>query len=152
MKKKFDMQDMPHREIARQQREADPFIDAVLRSIPKEERESFTESQISALSRALTRTRFQSNHIVDARLNIPLFFARFYVVFLLGKDRRGKARQRLIERRRRFSLVAGLVLTLAVGLVLATVIFVAVFLLLYVLKSAMGIDLFPDMHLRDLFP
>lgn len=151
MKKRFDLRDMPHREIARQQREADPFIDAVLRSISREDRESFTEAQIAALSRALTRTRLQSNHLIDARLNIPLVFTRFYMVFLFGKDRRGKVRQRLIERRRRFSLVSGLVLSLVVSLVMVVVIFVAIFLLLYVLKSLMGIDLFPDMHLRDLF-
>lgn len=142
--------ELPHRMIARAQRESDPFVDAIIRSIPAEERESFSDSQISALSDALTRNRLVSKHIVDARITIPLYFTRFYAVFLIGKDRRTASRAKDIEHRRRGSTLAGLLLAGCVGLGMIVFVLAGLFMVLYLLKTALGIDIFPDTHLWDL--
>lgn len=142
--------ELPHRMIARARRESDPFFDAIVRAIPREERDSFSDRQISAISDALTRTRLVSHHIVDARVSIPLYFTRFYAVFLLGKDRRTAARAKVIERRRRGSLLAGLLLVGIVGIGVIVFLLALLFMVLYLLKTALGIDIFPDTHLWDM--
>ena len=145
-----DDTELPHRVIAREQRESDPFADAVIRSIPREERDSFSDRQIEALSKALTRTRLVSQHLVDARITIPVFFARFYAVFLFGRDKTAATRTRLIERRRKGSLLAGLLLAGSVAVVISLFLLAILFGIVYLLKTALGIDIFPDSHLWDL--
>ena len=55
--------ELPHRMIPRAQRESDPFVDAVIRSIPQEEQASLSDSQIAAMSNGLARTRPVSRHL-----------------------------------------------------------------------------------------
>lgn len=139
-----------HRVIAREQRAADPFVDAVMRSIAREDGDSFSERPLTALSHALTRPRLASRPIVDAREIIPLFFARFHPVLLFGVDQRDATVSSLMDRRRRGSLLAGVLLTAGIGLGLVTAILLIVFVFRDLLKTTLGIDIFPDSHLWDL--
>jgi len=139
--------DFPHTEIARVQRAAYPFVDGIIRSIPLKDRESFSPCQIAALSDALTRTRMGAHHIIDARTVLPLFFTRFYGMFLFGKDKRAAVRPHPVEHKG--SLLSGLVLAALVTLLIAGFLLVVLLAFIYLLKTALGIDIFPDAHLWD---
>jgi hypothetical protein len=79
----------------------DPFTDTVLAAVPESVRESFTEEQTEALRTALEQVHDSARHLVDVRAVVPLYFLRFYAVFLLGKDQRNKAQEVLLIRRRK---------------------------------------------------
>jgi len=86
--------------------------------------------------------------VLDVRFGINLLFARYFVVFFMGKERRRNSRDRQLSWMNRW--VNG---AIAVALVLSMNLFVTLSLaiLLYLIKSAVGIDLFPDSHLSDRF-
>ncbi len=132
--------------------EEDPFVlDRILRSIPREILESFDEKQLEGLStgldKAFSNAGSKPRHIIDLRTTFSLYFQRFYVVFLLGKDRREKTLTVLEERRRKSTRFARLILLFG----FISVLFSALFLAAYVIKCLLGIDLFSDRHLSDLF-
>ena len=125
----------------------DPYVENVLRNLPDEVARTLTAEQVDGFREAMRRTRRKARHIVDLRLLIPLYFARFYCVFIFGKDRRAAVRQVLHERRRQAGLL-GLAVFLAIAfLALAGL----TFTILYVVKSAADINLFPG-HLSDWLP
>jgi hypothetical protein len=65
----------------------------------------------------------------------------------VGQDRRSDTRARESLRR---TAVRGMIFILILyGLVALSI--PLIFLMLYALKSLMGIDIFPDQHLRDFF-
>jgi len=126
----------------------DPFVENVLRSVPPDVARTLTRSQWDGFRHALTHSRSRRSPLVDVRFVIPLYLLRLYVVFLLGKDRRTTVSRILHDRRARASRLA-----LAAFLAALFVCLVAVlFLLLYVLKSAAGIDIFPNFHLFAAIP
>jgi len=89
--------------------------------------------------------------MIDTRVSIPLYFARYYIVFLLGRDLRRSTRTILLERRRDSSQAAGFTLVFTLIWNILLILLVAGFVIIYYLKSTMGIDIFPDMHLWDIF-
>ncbi|NJR67550.1 MAG: hypothetical protein HC771_01945 [Synechococcales cyanobacterium CRU_2_2] len=86
--------------------------------------------------------------VLDVRFGINVLFARYFVVFFLGKERRKNARDRKLSWLERLGNGA-----IAVLLLLSMNLFVSLSLviLLYLIKSAVGIDLFDDKHLSDQF-
>ena len=131
----------------------DPFLVHVLRAIPPEVLDSFSDTQIHAVQQAVLKTRNASRHLIDLRGTIPLFFVRLYFVFLLGQDRRQKTLLVTENRRRAASHGAFFLfafMSLLVSVLCLAAIAVVVLFLLYVIKSLVGIDLFPDSHLSDL--
>lgn len=126
-------------------RKTDPFVDIVLNRIDPEIRKSLTPEQIDAISSAVSENNPFKKQRIDMRGAFSLFFARFYFVFLIGRDISIVTRFMELERRQR-SLNLGWYLPVVV---IATFLFVLFVYLLYLLKSALGIDLFPDKHLRD---
>ena len=130
----------------------DPFADHVIQGMPPEVRATFSPEQLAAVQQALAQAQqcARARHLVDLRFCVPLYWARYYVVLLLGRDQRRHVREVLVDRRSRGGqfLRALLLLTL---LALTTLGFaVAVFYTLYLLKSYLGIDIYPDKHLRDM--
>lgn len=115
----------------------DPFIQDLLSKLPASERNSFSDPQLLALKAALG-ARHRGSHHVDLRTTFPGFRNRWYLVFLLGKDRRHRNRE---PKGIRYSTRV-LVLYLFLSVLTATG-----FLLLYLLKSAMGINLIPGFSL-----
>lgn len=109
--------------------------------------ESFTfeqiQSIISVLDLAIAKP---SPKLVDLRIVVDLIFSRFYVVLFVGKDRRKKQRQyRLSGVAKIGNVIAAIILLIGMNLVLSTFIFLTA----YLLKAAIGIDFFSDMHLKD---
>jgi hypothetical protein len=83
------------------------------------------------------------------RVTLHLFFERLYFVLLIGKDRRKSTRKLLVERRQRASFMAGAVFIGILFLNVFMTVTVVGFFILYFVKSFLGIDIFPDMHLWD---
>lgn len=128
---------------------ADPFLLNVLESLPRDVRLSFTKRQVESLHQAFQRERWRSRHLVDVRFAIPLYLARLYAVVLVGKDRRRTSQNTASEYRQTASTLIKVLLLFGFVLVFSAVVLVAGFFFLYVLKSGLGINLFPDRHLSD---
>jgi hypothetical protein len=124
-----------------------PFTRSVLAKIEPDVLASLTEHQFRAIRDAVDQSRPVRRHAIDLRGVLPLLFARYYFVFLAGRDRRADARNE--ERRFRDRI-----LTAAGALVLAVAVVVPVLVMLvlvgYAIKSFIGVDLQPDAHLLDL--
>ena len=112
----------------------DPFIAGLKERLPEELRESFTEEQLEALKLAFG-TRSWGKHSVDLRGTVKFWHRRYYFVFLAGRNYRQLSRlEQDLSLLGKATVLA--VILLACGLV--------GLLLLYLLKSALGIDIFPD--------
>ena len=112
----------------------DPFIAGLKERLPEELRESFTEEQLEALKLAFG-TRSWGKHSVDMRGTVKFWHRRYYFVFLAGRNYRQLSRlEQELSLLGKATVLA--VILLACGLV--------GLLLLYLLKSALGIDIFPD--------
>ncbi|OGG46540.1 MAG: hypothetical protein A3F84_21630 [Candidatus Handelsmanbacteria bacterium RIFCSPLOWO2_12_FULL_64_10] len=138
----------PSTPVARDDSPIDAFTDSVLRRIDPEVRDTLSPAQIEAVRDAVSAHQLLKGHPVDVRGILPLFFARYYFVFLMGRDRRAPTREIEADRRRKTALLGGgLFFVCAISpLILLALLF------LYLLKSSLGIDLLPDAHLWDLLP
>ncbi len=67
-----------------------PFISRFLGGLPREVADSFTPEQLDAVQRAFGM-RYVQSHAVDVRRGVRLLGRRFYVVLLVGRERRGDA-------------------------------------------------------------
>jgi len=128
--------------------EKDTFTFHVMRRIPDEVRSALTEEQLGAFRKAVYESRPGQGHALDARINFPLFFAKFYLVLQLGRDRRSSTRNAEDQRRRAANHIFDRVV---LGILIFNVVQIA-FLILYALKSFLGINLFPHDHLIDFLP
>lgn len=84
--------------------------------------------------------------IIDIRFSF-WFFRHWYIVFIFGKDTRNQ-----FKSLDKGDMSAGLT-TVAKAITYIIMVLVAIILLiyaLYLIKSIMGIDLFPDTHLKDI--
>ncbi|NEO97359.1 MAG: hypothetical protein F6K58_01320 [Symploca sp. SIO2E9] len=107
---------------------------------------SFNSEQIEAITRMLNQAIPKpSPKIVDLRFIVDLIFSRFYIVLFVGKDRRKKQRQYNPGKIARIGNVMAAT-TLLIGLNFVLSAFILLFV--YLIKSALGIDLFPG-HLSD---
>lgn len=124
----------------------DPFTYHVIERIDPKVRASLTPAQLSAIKEAIAASRPLKKHPIDIRGIIPVFFARYYFVFLSGRDRRVNTKR--IEEKRRWltSLSGGLTLFI---LGVAPLILILV-LLLYLIKCTIGINIMTETHLKDL--
>ena len=76
----------------------DGLFQALIRRFPDGDRASFTDRQLRTLETACQNVAW-GQHPVDIRLSIPVIFSRFYMVFLMGRERRS-AQRRAQEKRR----------------------------------------------------
>lgn len=108
---------------------------------------SFSPAQLQAIQAALAAAIPQpSPKLVDLRLGVDLLFSRFYIVLFVGKDRRKQRRHYVSERISRFgNAIAAISLLVSLNLLVSLVIL----LFTYLSKSALGIDLLPQEHLKD---
>ncbi|HED12361.1 MAG TPA: 3-phosphoshikimate 1-carboxyvinyltransferase [Gammaproteobacteria bacterium] len=125
----------------------DPFIKGMLKRLPAEQRDSFSDEQLLGLKVALG-ARTWGVHPIDLRWTIRFWKKSYYFVFISGANRRPASR--------RYQELA----RLGKSIMLATVIIVSSLLgllLLYIIKSALGIDLVDNFSLgiwskiKDLF-
>jgi hypothetical protein len=117
----------------------DPLISKLLNRLPQDIADSYSDIQLLGIKQALG-PHVWGGHFIDNRgtFKIPFIKWRFYYVFLVGKNKRAYTR-----REKKIS-VAMLLLS-----IIATIFVFMLFglLFLYLLKSALGIDLFPEMSL-----
>ncbi|KKD34612.1 MAG: hypothetical protein WAN66_15645 [Limnoraphis robusta] len=108
---------------------------------------SFNSEQITAIQDILEEAiPKHSPKIVDLRLTVDLILSRFYLVLLVGKERRRGQREYPVRGITRIgNLIAATLLLIAINLLISAFIF----LFLYLIKSALGIDLFSGEHLSD---
>lgn len=112
----------------------DLFISKLLERMPNDVSDSFSEKQLSYLKTAIG-ARSWGQHRIDLRGTIGLFHWRYYFVFLFGRNRRELSR--LENQLTLWGKAVFLTLFLSISTVLGVVI-------LYLLKSAAGIDIFPN--------
>ncbi|MGF1762804.1 hypothetical protein [Aliivibrio kagoshimensis] len=112
---------------------SDPFVQKLLSRMPDEVSNSFTEKQLTCLLTSLGSRRW-GRHKVDVRTTVGFFHWRYYFVFLFGRNRRELSR---LEER----------VSLLAKAVMLTTALLFVLLVVYLLKSAAGIDLFPGFSL-----
>ncbi|HIF9411236.1 TPA: hypothetical protein ACX6R8_003140 [Photobacterium damselae] len=111
------------------------IVERVLYHIPNEILDSFDDTQRNAIEDAIIASSRTSEHYIDFRPTFGLGRWRYYAVFLLGKNRR-------IEQRREKSITTIIkVISLVVILVF---LFMSAVLTLYLIKSALGIDIFKN--------
>ncbi|WP_144052471.1 hypothetical protein [Pseudanabaena biceps] len=80
-----------------------------------------------------------SPKLIDLRFAIDVIFTRYFVVLMIGKDRRKQQRSYEVNGITKFAnVVAAILLIIAMSLLISTV----TILILYLIKSALGIDLF----------
>jgi hypothetical protein len=89
----------------------------------------------------------QRPKLIDIRFAVDLVFTRFYIVLMVGKDRRGRRRAHPV---RGFTKVGNAIA--AVLLLLGANLAISAFMVLsfYLIKSMLGINLMPG-HLTDYF-
>ncbi|ATD02921.1 hypothetical protein PTET_a1472 [Pseudoalteromonas tetraodonis] len=110
----------------------DPAIRSLLERMPKNIQSTFTDEQLAHLKIAIGARQW-GNHAVDCRGVVKFFKYRYYYVFLAGRNRRElSAKEQKVAR-----------FTQALILSTATTFFILFTLLvLYLIKSALGIDVF----------
>ena len=113
--------------------EQDPAIINLLERMPESVRTSFSEVQLSHLRNAVS-SRQWGHHKIDFRGTFPFLRYRYYYVFIAGKNQRTLSREEITTSRWLNSLLLAIFLSFSTLLGL---------LLLYLAKSALGIDLIP---------
>ena len=110
-------------------------------------RDSFTAEQTEAIHALLeSAIPKPSPKLVDLRFTVDLVLSRFYIVLFVGKDRRQQKRPyRSNSISRLGNAIAAVLLLLGLNLLIS----LFLFLFIYLIKSAAGVDLFPDSHLSD---
>lgn len=119
---------------SRKQLMTDKKLAKLLCLMPKNVQDSFTDEQLKNLKVAITATSWKK-HAFDIRSSISLFSYRYYYVLIAGRDLREMTRKEIRVKRLMFLLFFSLFLTFSTLLGM---------LVLYLIKSAMGIDIFPD--------
>ncbi|CAM3953210.1 hypothetical protein VA7868_00486 [Vibrio aerogenes CECT 7868] len=97
---------------------------------------SFDEEQRAEIERTVNIICLLSRHAIDVRKTIPWIGKRYYFVCLVGRDRRQHARGDKLK------CIDILLAILIAIVILATV--VLALLALYLIKSALGIDVFKN--------
>ncbi|WBM72239.1 hypothetical protein OH773_08385 [Buttiauxella sp. WJP83] len=112
-------------------------IDRFYEVLDEETQAQLTPEQKQEIEGALVSITLSTHHRIDIRKSFPFFGTRYYMVFLLGRDLR--------KRLRKESTLVRIVVTL---LILGGSIFAVLCLLLtlYMIKSAVGIDLIRNFH------
>lgn len=130
--------------------EDDPFVRSLIDALPETVRTSLSTEQLSAIAEAASAAARGRRHAIDVRIGLPLWFARYYVVCLVGRDRRNRTRATDLERRRQGRHVASGATLGITGMIFLLFLLVVAFFALYGIKSALGIDLIPGFHLWEL--
>ncbi|WP_434931452.1 hypothetical protein ACRWQN_14890 [Shewanella sp. HL-SH8] len=117
----------------------DELIVKLLGRLPSSLAQTYTDEQLQGIKSALGPNTW-GGHFIDNRgtFKFPFIKWRFYYVFLLGKNKRAYTRteKKMSVAMLMLSIIAVILAGILLGL-----------LSLYILKSALGIDLFPDLSL-----
>ena len=125
------------------EKKTDAFTFHILKNIDKKTLDSLSPTQLSAIKEAIRATQRSKRHPLDIRGVINLFFAKYYFVLFMGRDRRVSTKEAEFDRRHDIALLGNIAFLffMIVPFILLILIF------LYVLKVFAGIDLIPDVHM-----
>ena len=109
----------------------DPFIQRFLAHMPEVEQHAFTDTQLSHI-KSVFSTDSSAKHAIQWRGTVNVWRRRYFYVFLAGHERRQLSRrEESMARAAKASILFGfLAFSILTGL-----------LILYLVKSALGIDL-----------
>ena len=117
--------------------DGDPQVRDLLRRMPADVAGTFTTQQLQAMQDAVA-TRQWGRHRLDIRGSVPIGRHRYFFAVLAGRNRRDmSAQEKAIDNA--FALV--------VLLAFLSFCVLCGFVILYLLKSALGIDIFADYSL-----
>ncbi len=125
--------------------EVDPFTDNIIRRIDPKIRDTLSTTQVTAIIAAIRNP--EKIRPIDIRGIIPLYFARYFFVLLIGRDKRAVMEREEHIRRKKASWLGGILFALLVSLPFLLLLFV----FLYLLKYFAGVDIVPDFHLWEIF-
>jgi len=125
--------------------EVDPFTDNIIRRIDPKIRDTLSTTQVTAIIAAIRNP--EKIRPIDIRGIIPLYFARYFFVLLIGRDKRAVMEREEHMRRKKASWLGGILFALLVSLPFLLLLFV----FLYLLKYFSGVDIVPDFHLWEIF-
>ncbi len=113
-------------------------LQGLLSKMPAEIAASYTQEQLLHLDEALRKNKAKLPVNVKGRVSIPFTTTRFFWVFLAGRDKRELSRGEInVKKTTLIALIAGAILvSTLMGL-----------LILYLIKSALGINLFEHFSL-----
>ncbi|MFK5985966.1 MAG: hypothetical protein QM479_11155 [Pseudomonadota bacterium] len=126
---------------------SEAFTFFVINQISPEIKKSLTAIQLNEIKSAIAASTPLKKHSVDIRGVIPLFFTRFYFVFLLGRDKRLKTKKAELNRRNEGDILVSILLFAFFTLPLLFFLI----LVIYITKTELNIDLFSEFHFLDLF-
>lgn len=112
----------------------DPFVQGLVKRLPEDLQDSFTDDQLAALKLIFARQSWRE-HPIDFRNSIGMLNWRYYFVFIAGRDFRTS---RVIDR--------PIMKKIEAVFLTVMIIFMGLFgiLVAYLIKSALGIDLIPN--------
>jgi len=112
----------------------DQFVQGLVKRLPEELQDSFSAEQLAALKVIFARQSWRE-HPIDFRKSIGMLNWRYYFVFIAGRD----SRTSRISDRPMMKIIEAVFLSILV-------IFMVLFgiLVVYLIKSALGIDLIPN--------
>ncbi|NJN48757.1 MAG: hypothetical protein HC805_01825 [Alkalinema sp. RL_2_19] len=123
------------------------YLENYLERVPASLLAEFTDQQLQTIQDiVVSAIPKPAPKLVDLRFTINLLVTRFYIVVFVGKDRRSSLRRYMPNGVARFGNLV-MVLTLLAGANM--LVSVVIFMLLYFLKSWLGINVFKEMHLID---
>ena len=116
--------------------EINQSLKLLLAKLPPDISESFSNEQLQALNLALNTPK--RHHAINLRLQLGFWHWKYYCNFIFGRDHR--------ELTRREELTKGWVLAIVFWILIfiSTLFYLVV---LYLIKSALGIDIFPHFSL-----
>lgn len=114
----------------------------LLAALPPSAGSKFNSEQLAALDIAVARTRPRpGKHKIDYRVSLPILGRRYYLVLLAGKERRTLARIHSEGQNTAWRMSMAYAILMTAIAMFGTV---AVLVLLYAVKSMLGIDLFEE--------
>lgn len=117
---------------------ADKVISQFYHTLDKDVAHSLSEEQKREIEKAVKSMGLVARHSIDIRETFPWFGKRFYYVFLCGRDRRKVRRDR--------TTIGSIIVTVMITFGVIAIGLLAL-LALYLLKSALGIDIFKGFSL-----
>ncbi|MBB1384760.1 3-phosphoshikimate 1-carboxyvinyltransferase [Pseudoalteromonas sp. SG45-5] len=111
---------------------SDPAVRSLLERMPETIQDSFSDEQLTHLKVAIGARQW-GNHAFDCRGVIKILKYRYYFVVLAGRNRRGlSAKEQKMAKIAQAAIVTFFILIASLTVILA----------LYLIKSALGIDIF----------
>ncbi len=114
--------------------------DYYMHQIPLDTLEKLNASEREQLKSLIhTAIPRSSPKLIDLRFVIDLIFKRYFVVLMIGKDQRKQQREYKVNKVTKIAnIITAILLIIGMSLLISAV----TILILYLIKSALGIDLF----------